>query len=165
MRRSGALRDVAGIVFRNRDGALERTPARGLIRDLDALPFPAWDLVDLEKYWKMASMTSMGTRPYFTIFTSRGCPFHCTYFHNIFGKKFRARSRIITSGERVDPPAIADPNNSRRNTPGSFVVSQIMAGNMPSRTPMRARPAYDNDVTDRDFLDCDHIRKTALGIE
>ena len=26
------------------------------------------------------------------IFTSRGCPWHCTYCHDLFGKKFRARS-------------------------------------------------------------------------
>ncbi len=26
------------------------------------------------------------------IFTSRGCPFGCIYCHNVFGKKFRARS-------------------------------------------------------------------------
>jgi len=34
----------------------------------------------------------MGVRPYMAVFTSRGCPFKCVYCHQIFGKRFRARS-------------------------------------------------------------------------
>jgi radical SAM superfamily enzyme YgiQ (UPF0313 family) len=91
-RRSAVLGKIAGILFRNEKGDVEATPPRPFIQDLDSLPFPAWDLVDLKGYWSMVGFSSVGIRPYFPLFTSRGCPFQCTYCHNIFGKKFRARS-------------------------------------------------------------------------
>jgi radical SAM superfamily enzyme YgiQ (UPF0313 family) len=83
------LRQIRGIAFSPHS---VRTPRRPFIQDLDALPFPAWDLVNLEPYWKRGSMASIGHRPYMAIFTSRGCPFRCSYCHNLFGKQFRARS-------------------------------------------------------------------------
>lgn len=87
------LKKIAGIAFRP-PGSDEvvRTGPRPVIEDLDSLPFPAWDLVDMPRYWKLASMATVGIRPYMTIFTSRGCPYRCTYCHNLFGKRFRGRS-------------------------------------------------------------------------
>jgi radical SAM superfamily enzyme YgiQ (UPF0313 family) len=65
----------------------------GVIDDLNAIPLPAWDLVDFDRYARVRNFMSLlkGTR-YAPIFTSRGCPFLCTYCHDIFGKKFRWRS-------------------------------------------------------------------------
>ena len=65
----------------------------GVIDDLDAIPLPAWDLIDFDRYAKVRNFMSMlkGKR-YAAIFTSRGCPFLCTYCHDIFGKRFRWRS-------------------------------------------------------------------------
>ena len=85
------LRAVAGLAFRA-DGKTEFTAPRAPIADLDALPFPAWDLIDYKKYWKRGSMASVGIRPYLTMFTSRGCPYRCVYCHQLFGKTFRSRS-------------------------------------------------------------------------
>ena len=65
---------------------------RDYIERLDMIPFPSWDLIELGKYADNASMSTIGFRPYMVVLTSRGCPFHCTYCHNIMGKKFRARS-------------------------------------------------------------------------
>lgn len=61
-------------------------------KELDALPFPAWDLLDLKLYAKTSSFTGVGFRPYMSIITSRGCPFKCTYCHQTMGKAFRKRS-------------------------------------------------------------------------
>ena len=69
-----------------------RTSGRQYLQELDSLPFPAWDLIEIKSYAKHGSMSNVGMRPYMVVFTSRGCPFHCTYCHNIFGKRFRARS-------------------------------------------------------------------------
>lgn len=65
----------------------------GVVEDVDAIPLPAWDLIDFEKYAKVRNFMSLlkGKR-YATIFTSRGCPYLCTYCHDIFGKRFRFRS-------------------------------------------------------------------------
>lgn len=63
------------------------------IADLDNVPMPAWDLIDLDLYKKLPNMNStLKGKKYATIFTSRGCPYKCHYCHDIFGKKFRHRS-------------------------------------------------------------------------
>jgi radical SAM superfamily enzyme YgiQ (UPF0313 family) len=85
------LHNIRGIVFKSHNGFIT-TPSRPYIEALDTLPYPSWDLIDLNAYFKRRGMSTIGIRRYMTIFTSRGCPFHCTYCHNIMGKKFRARS-------------------------------------------------------------------------
>jgi radical SAM superfamily enzyme YgiQ (UPF0313 family) len=60
--------------------------------DMDSMPFPAWDLINIEAYKEYRGATPVGKRRFMSIFTSRACPYQCTYCHTIFGKKFRARS-------------------------------------------------------------------------
>ena len=72
-RKPELLRAVDGLAFLA-DGKAELSKPRAPIADLDALPFPAWDLIDYKKFWTRGSMASAGIRPYFTMFTSRGCP-------------------------------------------------------------------------------------------
>lgn len=86
-----SLREVAGLAVRG-EGGVEYTKPRAPIQDLDSLPFPAWDLIDYKKFWATGGMATVGIRPYLPIFTSRGCPYQCVFCHQIFGKKFRARS-------------------------------------------------------------------------
>lgn len=73
------------------DGQVIKTPTRPVIRNLDALPFPAWDLVDRDKYqavWREHhGYTSMN------LVTTRGCPFHCNWCAKpIWGQKYNIRS-------------------------------------------------------------------------
>ena len=61
------------------------------IADLDKIPFPAWDLVDVEKYraiWlKRHGYFSMN------MVTTRGCPFHCNWCAKpIWGQRYHSRS-------------------------------------------------------------------------
>lgn len=70
-------------------------PEAPKIDDVDSLPMPAYDLVDLSPYWNCPSQTASLALPphvYAPLFTSRSCPFECTYCHSIFGKGFRAIS-------------------------------------------------------------------------
>jgi anaerobic magnesium-protoporphyrin IX monomethyl ester cyclase len=60
--------------------------------ELNALPFPAWELLNHKLYAKNPSFATVGCRPYMTIVTSRGCPFKCAYCHQTMGKVFRKRS-------------------------------------------------------------------------
>lgn len=87
----GGFASVRGVAFRE-NGGIRTTEPRPPIDDLDSLPFPAWDLVDLPLYFRRRSMASIGLRPYMNLFTSRACPYRCIYCHDIFGKGFRARS-------------------------------------------------------------------------
>ncbi|MBZ0273246.1 radical SAM protein [bacterium] len=82
---------LPGVVYRQ-DGTVVAGPAPLVEEDPDNLPLPAWETIDPRPYWRTFGMSAVGKRPYFTIFTSRACPYPCTYCHKIFGKKFRGRS-------------------------------------------------------------------------
>ena len=59
--------------------------------DLDKLPFPAWDLVDVQKY-KQIWIERHG---YFSmnVVTTRGCPYHCNWCAKpIWGQRYNSRS-------------------------------------------------------------------------
>ncbi len=75
------------------NGSVKINEGRYLTEDeLNALPFPAWDLLDHNLYTSMRSMPGVGCRPYMSMVTSRGCPFKCIYCHQTMGKTFRRRS-------------------------------------------------------------------------
>ncbi|MCX5859542.1 MAG: radical SAM protein, partial [Proteobacteria bacterium] len=74
------------------EGTVVINPPRPAINDLDSLPFPAWDLIDLKKYFRVPRSGMVKQGKHASIFTSRGCPFQCIYCHGLFGGKFRARS-------------------------------------------------------------------------
>ncbi|MCA9394817.1 MAG: cobalamin B12-binding domain-containing protein [Candidatus Omnitrophica bacterium] len=87
-----SLDGIAGTAVAGDDGLVTQGPPRLPIMDLDSLPAPAYDLVDLKYYARTESMAPIGCRPYIAIFSSRACPYRCTYCHDIFGKTFRAMS-------------------------------------------------------------------------
>jgi anaerobic magnesium-protoporphyrin IX monomethyl ester cyclase len=87
-----SLDEVPGLALRGDNGKAKRTVPRDPILDLDALPFPAWEMVNIERYASFHGATPVGKRRFMSIFTSRACPYQCTYCHTIFGKEFRCRS-------------------------------------------------------------------------
>ena len=61
--------------------------------DLDSIPMPAWDLINIPQYSKGLNINGfLAKLPYATLFTSRACPYKCIYCHAVFGKQFRAQS-------------------------------------------------------------------------
>jgi radical SAM superfamily enzyme YgiQ (UPF0313 family) len=93
----GNMAGVPGI-FRRAEGTIVSNPGiTPFVENLDSLPFPAYDLVDLKPYWNVPAMTSLMRRKYVSLFTSRGCPFRCIYCHRIFGDRLRVHSaqRVI----------------------------------------------------------------------
>ena len=84
------LSQVAGLAFK-KSGEIVRTGPRQLIKDLDSLPLPAWDLIDLSAYRQMW----MNNAGYFSINigTTRGCPFKCNWCAKpIYGNRYHSRS-------------------------------------------------------------------------
>lgn len=84
------LDNVRGLVYRV-DGAITETGRRELIHDLDTIPFPAWDLIDINQYrnaWiRHHQFFSLN------ITTTRGCPFHCNWCAKpIYGQVYQVRS-------------------------------------------------------------------------
>ncbi len=90
--------EVLGVAWRrtSADGAageIVLNPDRTPSDTLDELGFPAWDLVDVLKYHSVPRGGIIYAHKEFaTIFSSRACPWRCTYCHNSYGKKFRERS-------------------------------------------------------------------------
>jgi len=67
---------------------------RPLSLDIKHLPWPAYDLISVKKYFTSKIPSHSGRlkyREYMTVMSSRACPYKCIYCHNIFGKDFRAR--------------------------------------------------------------------------
>ncbi len=68
-----------------------RGPARPFLRDLDELPLPAWDLVDMSRYLAHWHRRTGERRA--AVLTSRGCPFDCSWCSKpTFGRSFRQQS-------------------------------------------------------------------------
>jgi radical SAM superfamily enzyme YgiQ (UPF0313 family) len=81
---------IQGIAFRQKN-ALVKTMRRPVMKALDELPFPAWDLIDIEPYrhsWiKHTGYFSMNMG------TTRGCPFKCNWCAKpIYGNRYNTRS-------------------------------------------------------------------------
>jgi len=84
------LDQIAGIAFRQ-NGTIKTTAGRGFLKQLDQLPFPAWDLVDIASY-RNAWRRQHG---YFSMnmVTTRGCPFRCNWCAKpIYGDRYNSRS-------------------------------------------------------------------------
>jgi anaerobic magnesium-protoporphyrin IX monomethyl ester cyclase len=85
------LDGIRGLAWRDEGGVSRRTQARAFIRDLDSIPFPAWDLVDIPRYrhlWRARhGYYSMN------LVTTRGCPYHCNWCAKpIYGQRYNVRS-------------------------------------------------------------------------
>ena len=85
--RSEAKDNIIGLVSRN----MQNTVRRPDIKNLDALPFPAWDLVDIPRYKKIW----LERHDYYSMnmVTTRGCPYHCNWCAKpIWGQRYNSRS-------------------------------------------------------------------------
>ena len=71
-------KSVPGIAYRDGDRIIE-TPPEPLISNLDEIPFPARDLIDMKKY---PGYYVTKKRPDTDIMSTRGCPFNCTFCSN-----------------------------------------------------------------------------------
>jgi anaerobic magnesium-protoporphyrin IX monomethyl ester cyclase len=81
---------VAGVAVLRHERVV-RGPARPFLRDLDALPLPAWDLVDMEEY--LARWRSNTGERRAAVLTSRGCPFDCSWCSKpTFGRTYRQQT-------------------------------------------------------------------------
>jgi radical SAM superfamily enzyme YgiQ (UPF0313 family) len=73
---------INGLIYRNEENIIVKNPPRKQIKDLDEIPFPAYDLFKMNKY------------PMHRITTTRGCPYKCVFCNSssIWDWKWRKRS-------------------------------------------------------------------------
>lgn len=84
--------EVKGLVWRDNDGNIHVNENRELISDIDSLPFPARDLVDMSKF-RLHSYIDFGKKST-TMITTRGCPYKCAFCSSwlTMGNRYRVRS-------------------------------------------------------------------------
>jgi anaerobic magnesium-protoporphyrin IX monomethyl ester cyclase len=97
-RTEAPLTSIAGLAYLDEKGEVFKTPSRDLMRDVDTLPEPARDLIDLGEYlhaWKKHhGFTSLH------LITSRGCPFACAWCSRaVFGRNYRLRDPDLVAKE------------------------------------------------------------------
>ncbi len=81
---------IKGLIY-NKDGHAVVNHKRQVLKELDTLPLPAWDLVDIDSYrqiWKHRG------KPFtLNIATTRGCPFKCNWCAKpIYGNRYNSHS-------------------------------------------------------------------------
>jgi anaerobic magnesium-protoporphyrin IX monomethyl ester cyclase len=88
------MSEVQGVVYRKKDELVQTSP-RPFLKNIDELPYPAYHLVDMERYLNPEKIEyrSFQDRS-ISMITSRGCPFNCSFcsVHLHMGKAFRAHS-------------------------------------------------------------------------
>lgn len=105
------LHGVQGTIFRDEDGSVVRNRARAQIDDLDALPWPDREQIDVGRYvdvWR--ENHGAGS---VNLITARGCPFRCRWCsHAVFGYTHRRRDPVDVADElewildRYDPDQV-----------------------------------------------------------
>jgi len=84
------VEDIPGLVWKQH-GMQRKSGPRALLKNLDELPLPAWDLVDVERYrafWR-------GRHGYFSlnVVTTRGCPYLCNWCAKpVYGNTYHTRT-------------------------------------------------------------------------
>ncbi len=122
IRQGSDLSDIDGLAYRNRDGTLHVSPRTAYIPNLDDLPFPARDLVPMEKYFSISRPQALAckSRRNTTFMSSRGCTARCTFCSStkFWGGTLRVRSpgnvlaemREIKEKYRVEELQFVDDN-------------------------------------------------------
>lgn len=89
--------NVNGIAYK-KNGKIKLTPTRDFIENIDELPFPAYDLLPIDKYYQHLHHASLGKnvpiKPFMILCTTRGCPYNCSFCASevIWHRRVRFRS-------------------------------------------------------------------------
>jgi radical SAM superfamily enzyme YgiQ (UPF0313 family) len=87
---TGSYQFIKGLAYKQGNEIIT-TAKRDVLKDLDSLPLPAWDLVDMAPY-RSSWLAHAG---YFSLnmATTRGCPFKCNWCAKpIYGNRYNSRS-------------------------------------------------------------------------
>jgi radical SAM superfamily enzyme YgiQ (UPF0313 family) len=83
------LDQIKNLSFK-REGKMIHNPSQELIKDLDEIPIPAYDLMPISKYYP--AVGSFKRLPAMSMIATRGCPGLCTFCYKVFGRTLRSRS-------------------------------------------------------------------------
>ncbi len=91
------LSEVLGIIYKKENNIIKNT-SRNVLKNLDELPMPAWDLIDIESYKKV---WASGKKEFtLNIATTRGCPYKCNWCAKpIYGNRYNSHSPEYISNQ------------------------------------------------------------------
>jgi radical SAM superfamily enzyme YgiQ (UPF0313 family) len=95
IRKKSDLGAVAGVAFMH-NGEFKQTPRRQLIKDIDSVPLPAWDLFPLDHYALLRGPNIENKDRWMPVLSGRGCTFKCNFCYRMDeGFRPRAAESII----------------------------------------------------------------------
>lgn len=86
LEKGGDFARIDGLLWRDAEGGIVQNPPRAAWRDLDALPFPDREGLDMQGYFTAGMEEAKCT----TLVSSRGCPYSCPFCSTY--STFRTRS-------------------------------------------------------------------------
>lgn len=158
------INEVPGLCYKDSNSKVHYTPSRALIKNLDDIPFPDFNDFPIKNY---TGSEDVNSNPIFwSIFTSRGCPFNCTFCssHNVFGRSIRFRSaqnifaeiKSLVENFRVEKITFQDDEILCRKDRFIELCDLICDSNLRINMSMRTRI----DSIDKDIL----LKAKAAGI-
>ena len=154
---SSSVKDVHGIIYREAPyGERKQTPKRKLLTDLNASPYPAWELFTLKEYRN--SRLSSRRNPVGLIETSRGCAFQCNFCNKLtFGSQYRTKDpkRVVDEMEYMlkcgfNEIHIIDDSFTQNINRAKEVCIEIMKRNL--RFPWSLFSGVRADMVDLEFF-------------
>lgn len=85
------ISNVKGIAYLDEQGVFHQNERRPLIQDIDAIPFPAWDLFPMDHYALLRMPHIASHERCMVMYSGRGCIFHCNFCYRM-DTGFRPRS-------------------------------------------------------------------------
>lgn len=143
-KRAKEFSKIKGLTFKNKEKII-RNSDRPLIKNLDSLPIPRWDLLDLRKYH-----FPLGNERKYTscVETSRGCVKECSFCAIApfwgFKQRFKSADRVIEELSVINELGIgnffiADNNCWQNHKRDKEIVSRIISNRMDFRFGSFAR--------------------------
>jgi len=175
--RLGRLERVPGLWLKQGD-SWEPSPAREPIADLDALPFPALELLPMEDYfanWFQLDTVRPGLRGA-PVLATRGCPYDCAFcqptLHRLFGRGLRKRSpgnlvdeiALLKERFRINAFLFTDDTFCLDRDWGIKVCEELQDRKLDLVWGCNLRA----DMVDRELLHCMYgagLRKIYMGVE
>ncbi|MEI8201712.1 MAG: radical SAM protein [Bacteroidota bacterium] len=94
-----------------KDGKLKLNEPQPVIQDINILPFPDYNYVQLNDYCHLKNHAMQDASKSAYLLSSRGCPYGCFYCHQLFGKRIRRRTGenvIAEMRDHIDKRGIVD---------------------------------------------------------
>ncbi len=92
--------EIDGVAFRSNDGEIIIKKINSYIKNLDEIEFPAWGSIDFQRYTNFQDkfiFFSPKKLPHAQLFTSRGCPYNCSFCSkDAIGRyRFKSANRVL----------------------------------------------------------------------